>query len=196
MKSPNVKTILYSELITDEPTQIQNHDLNFYSTEVSSIIPPRNGKFPGIYFDKNVEGNRLRTILNSDSLMFLIILKREKGRNTEFIPVLDNFVIIGSIIYETTCDQESLFAEFVSNYIPNSMISIDRERGGLIQKHPDLDIEAALQKNSVYSKTSSHIVFLLKRSYWRIEFIKYSEIPPFLVTDVTRKIYDMITEYK
>lgn len=196
MKLPSLKTIIYSELVTDEPISVKTINSSFFNISASGIIQPRPGKFTGIYFDQNFGGNRLRSILNSKSHMFPIIIERTIQEDASSSASIDNnpfrfstndFVILGSIFYDQK-GTDQFVAEFASNHIPNSSISFDPINGGLVHEFSESVAIDHFKTIFTASQTNSHVIFVMNKSFWSLQPIKYCNIPKFLADDVVKKI--------
>lgn len=192
---PNVKNILYSELDTDEPLQINHYKSQLIAVNPSSTIPVRPGNFNGVILDRaQKDGNRLRSVLSStsDSLMFPIVTPRTT-LSGKFIadhlkPSSLDHVFIGCIKYGPIDNVYDFSADFVGNHFPHVMFSYDSTNGARINKYNPNDFSQILNYTNLNVLSRAYVSFVIKKSDTLIKPISATQIPMEIAQQVVKKI--------
>jgi len=199
-QKPNIKSILYSELETDEPLKISNViGVNKFIFP-NRVIQPKEDDFVGLVVDQNEQGNRLRTVYSTRGVLFPILVDRSNsnqgGREFDASPIQahsHDHIFTGGIsvvfIPGTTnvCD---LKANFYSGIQPKSYMKLSRHEGGsihFIKDEPNHNILETEIRESVLNL--SVFIFVTKKTEWKISALTCKDIPSSLKTSILMKIH-------
>lgn len=192
MPMASIRVITYSELETDEPINIQSSQTGMYVSSTNDYIEPREGKIPGFILDRKYQGNRLRNVLTTSGMLFPVTLNRYQtdGQfdSTRVTPKQEDYAIIGGIFYGKNAQGNlNLHAELYSNYLPNSLIYFN-QYGGLVTQFDKATYDQEFSRIYRSIEQESHVLFVVKREFWKTDSILGTQVPNFLLNYTSRKI--------